>query len=174
MQLSKWMLAIGYGCLAITGACLLGRPRSPAAQPLEPITRVLAQDVGGGSAPTVVLLLNPQDCADRIEMLTAWNPLHQSGRVRVLGLVSDVSPDPHPLENIRSGVGTRFPLQSIDHDRMVSTLRGLNYASTPVALVLDSSGRLRMAVPLFEQNAAELVDAAMLQLQTLESPASTR
>jgi hypothetical protein len=150
------------------------RPGSPAARPLEPITHALAQEADGGSVPTVVLLLNPQDCADRIEMLTAWNPLHQSGRARVVGLVSDASPDPHALENIRSGVGTRFPLQSIAHDRMVSTLRGLNYASTPVAVVLDSKGRLRMAVPLFEQNAAGLAEAAMLQLQTLESPASTR
>lgn len=105
-------------------------------------------------------------------MLTAWNPLHQSGRVRVLGLVSDVSPDADALETIRSGVGTSFPLRPIAHDRMVAALRGLNYTSSPVALVLDSRGRLRMVVPLFEQNAAELTEAAILQLQTLAGPAT--
>jgi hypothetical protein len=166
------MLAIGYGCLAITSVWVLARPRSPAAQLLEPIERVLVQEGDRASVPTVVLLLNAQDCADRIEMLTAWNPLHQSGSVRVIGLVSDASPDPHALEAIRGGVGTRFPLRPIAHGRMVSTLRGLNYTSTPVALVLDSKKRLRMAIPLFEQNAAELTEAANLQLSSSERPAS--
>jgi hypothetical protein len=174
MQWSKWMLGVGYGCLAVTAVWLLARSALPTAQPLEPITHVLLHDESAASTPTVVLLLNPQDCADRIEMLTAWNPLHQSGRVRVVGLVSDISPDPAALETIRAGVGTRFPLQSIAHDHMVTALRGLNYASTPVALVLDSRRRLRMAVPLFEPNAAELVDAAMLQAKSLGVAMPTR
>jgi hypothetical protein len=172
MRLNRWLMAIGYGCLAITAALFLARPASPAAQPLELIARLLMQEKAGGSVPTVVLLLNPQDCADRIEMLTAWNPLHQSGRVRVLGLVSDVSPNADALETIRTGVGTRFPLQPIAHDRMVAALRGLNYTSSPVALVLDSRGRLRMVIPLFEKNAVELVKSAMPQLQTLDGPAT--
>jgi hypothetical protein len=173
MHLNRWLMAIGYGCLAVTAAMLFARSRSPAAQPLEPISHLLMQEEAGGSAPTVVLLLNPQDCADRIEMLTDWNPLHQLGRVRVVGLVSDVSPDPHALDNIRNGAGIRFPLRPIAHDHMVLALRGLNYTSTPVALVLDSRRRVRMAIPLFEQNAAELTEAAIHQLTNLGSPAAS-
>lgn len=67
MRLNRWLMAIGYGCLAVTAALLFARPDSPASQPLEVITRLLAQEKAGRSAPAVVLLLNPQDCADRIE-----------------------------------------------------------------------------------------------------------
>jgi hypothetical protein len=56
---------------------------------------------------------------------------------------------------------------------MIAALHGLNYRSTPVALVIDSRRRLRMAVPLFEQNASEAVAAASLQLESLQDRGST-
>lgn len=166
MVTSRWMLGIGYCCLALTIIWMSAQRGTRGEQPLGPITQAVRQEETAGAAPTVVLLLNPQDCASRIEALTAWNALHQSGRARVVGLVSNGSGDAGTLETIRSGAGMRFPLQPIAHRRMVTALRGLNYSSTPVALVLDSSHRLRMAVPLYEENAAAAARAVMLQLQS--------
>lgn len=160
------MLGIGYCCLALTVVWTAAQRGSRGEQPLEPITRAVQREKVPGSLPAVVLLLNPQDCASRVEALTAWNALHQSGRARVLGLVSGARPDAEVLETIRDGAGMRFPLQSIAHNRMVAALRGLNYSSTPVALVLDSRGRLRMAVPLYEESADAAAHAVMLQLQS--------
>lgn len=168
MPFARWSLAAGYGCLAVTIGFLLVRPSSRVAQPADLITAALDDAASSRAGSTIVLLLNPQDCAERIEALTAWNALHRSGQARVLGLVSDAPADPAALETIRDGAGIQYPLTTIRHDRMVAALHGLNYSSTPVALILDSRRRLRIAVPLYERDAGGLARAAMLQVEALQ------
>jgi hypothetical protein len=129
------------------------------------VSELVPAGTAGGRTPAVVLLLNPQDCADRIEALAAWNALHESGKARVVGLVSDVAGGPDALATIRQGAGLAFPLRPIAHRRMVSALLALNYTSTPVVLVMDPQDRLRMAVPLFEAGTEARVESVMREIQ---------
>lgn len=167
MRSVRWMLALGYACLALTAAWALRVSRAPAAGPWSAIAEQVPGSAAPAAGPMVVLLLHPRDCAERIEALSAWNAVHGTGRAPVFGLVSDGAAEPGALATLRAGAGLAFPLRPIAHRRMVAALRGLNVNSTPVAVVLDSQKRLRLAVPLYDTDPVAPVGAVTRTIEEL-------
>lgn len=167
MRSVRWMLAVGYGCLALTAAWALRVREAPVRDPWSAMSELVPGSAAPAAAPMVLLLLHPRDCAERIEALTAWNALHDSGRARVVGLVSDGAGASDALVAIGKGAGLEFPLRPISHRRMVAALRGLNYNSTPVLVVLDPQKRLRLAVPLYDRETAAPMRAVTRTIEEL-------
>jgi hypothetical protein len=167
MRSVRWMLATGYGCLVLTGAWVLWLRGASAENSWRAIAESISSPAAPGTAPVVVLLLNPRDCAERIEALAAWNTVHASGKARIVGLVSDGAGGLDALPTIRDGAGLAFPLQPVAHRRMVAALGGLNYRSTPVAVVLDPQMRIRIAVPLYDADVAAPVSAVTKALEDI-------
>ncbi|HEX8693251.1 MAG TPA: hypothetical protein VF746_12565 [Longimicrobium sp.] len=168
---SRVFLATGYVALAVTVAwtALHGRP---AAAPV--LAHSLPAVAAGRGAPVVAIVLHPQDCAGRIEALAAWNELHRSGLVKVVGLVSGAGGGPDALERIRRGVGIEFPLRSTSRAEVHGALRALNYRSTPMAVLLDAGNRVRSAVPLSEADARSAVEVIAAQARLLGEPRQVR
>ncbi|HEU4457418.1 MAG TPA: hypothetical protein VFR81_30390 [Longimicrobium sp.] len=162
--MTRAFIITGYLALAATLGIVALRP----AQPTTPVHLLARQAAGVEGTPVVAILLHPRDCADRVEALRAWNRIHRSGRARVVGLVAEGTGVSGELERIGRGAGLEFPLRYVEPRDFRQVLSSLNHRSTPLALLLDGGGQLRMAIPLEAGAPRAAVDLAAHHLSTLE------
>lgn len=119
----------------------------------------------------VAILLHPRDCAERVEALAAWNRIHRSGQVRVVGLVAEETGVLGELARISKGAGLDFPLHYVDARDLRQSLHSLNHRATPVAVLLDRDDRVRLAIPLDEVRPREIEAFVAAYIPRLSPPA---
>jgi hypothetical protein len=164
---TRAFIAAGYVALAATLALVVLRP----AEPVTPVHSLAAPTVGAAAdppPPVVAILLHPRDCADRVEALTAWNDIHRSGQARVVGLVAEGTGVSGELDRISRGAGISFPLRYVEARHFHPVLASLNYRTTPLAVLLDGAGRVRLTVPLDAGRARDAVNLVTQHLSSLE------
>ena len=164
---TRVLIVTGYVALAVTLALVVLRPSEPV-PPVHALAAPAPGDAAGSERPTVAILLHPRDCADRVEALTAWNDLHRSGKARVIGLVTEGTGVSGELDRISRGAGIGFPLRYVEARHFRQVLASMSYRATPLAVLLDGAGRVRLAVPLETGRPRNAVNMVAQHLSTLE------
>ena len=154
-------LLAGYAALfLITGLAwrLIGR--------LDAATRPWAE-VGGTAArlparPAILFLFRASDCALALRDLERWNALNRLGGVRVRGVVLD--PPAHlSLNDLARLERIGFPLRRARPRDVLPRLQALGVAVTPVSILLDRQGRVRLVLPAARQfDGFELIDSLLV------------
>ena len=104
-------------------------------------------DVEIDSRPVLVVLFQPEDCGLYSGLVRLWNELHEEGSVQAMGL--GIRFGRHDRESYRSWAGTHpdFPVRFDLGDAAERVMSALGQTHTPIAILLDSEGRVRMVVP---------------------------
>ncbi len=156
-------LLAGYAALfLITGLawCLTDR--------LDAATRPWAE-VGGSAAhlparPSILFLFRSSDCALAVRDIERWNALHRQGGVRVRGVVLDPPAGPS-LNDLARLEQIGFPLSRARPRDVLPRLQALGMPLTPVSILLDRQGRVRLVVPAARQfDGFELIDSVLTGL----------
>lgn len=151
--LDRTLLAGGVAALVGAWAVLLqgqGAPPTPVAEALGLSAAAPAPD----GALQVALLFQVADCSGSVEALGAWSQVHASRRATVTGYVLDAPESGETPEQLLRGAGLEFPLRRGERRELAALLPALGYASTPLVLVLDGEGRVRIAAPARELSPA--------------------
>jgi hypothetical protein len=152
-----WIIG-GYVCLLATAALGFRSLRAtPADLPQMP-SMLAAGD--SSSAPAVAVVFRLEDCSGSIERLAAWGGLSDAGTARVYGFVVDPPGDDAEVRRILDGSGIRFPVLAAQDRYFPRVLGALGFERTPVVLLFDREGRVRMAMPLDGRSGAEDVQRA--------------
>lgn len=165
-RLNRFFLVGGYVLLAATAALLLRAARAPG-HATAPPPDLTAGDTAG---PLVAVVFRLRDCGARIEQLTAWNPADGAAATRVVGYVTDPPRDGAEVTEVLSGSGIRFPVRRSGSEYFARLLPQLGYRKTPVAVVFDAAGQVRLAVPLDDGFKREHVRGILGFARSLAAP----
>lgn len=100
------------------------------------------------ASPAVVVVFSVQDCGTLVESLRFWNDSHQSDEVNVTGWVYGPRSTPASLSKVVRGAGLRFPVKIVEDGSLRGIRRTLGYGSGSFVVALNSSGHVRLALPL--------------------------
>lgn len=154
------------GCAALF---LLGALAWRLTNQLDDATRPWAEvlDLAGPadrSVPSVTLVFRMADCALAVRDIERWNVLSQQRRVRVRGVVLDL-PAGLPLIDLARHERIAFPLRRVRLRDVLPRLRALGIPYTPVSLILDRQGSVRLVLPAARQfDGYGLVDSLLMGL----------
>lgn len=135
---------------------------------LDAATRPWAE-VGGSAAhlparPSILFLFRSSDCALALRDIERWNALNRQGGVRVRGVVLD-PPAGLSLNDLARLERIRFPLRRARPQDVLSRLHALGMPLTPVSILLDRQGRVRLVLPAARQfDGFGLVDSLLVGL----------
>ena len=114
--------------------------------------------------PSVTLVFRVADCALALRDIERWNALHRQGAVDVRGVVLD-PPRELPLRHLARQERIAFPILTRRTREVVPRLRALGVPHTPVSLILDRQGRVRLVLPAARQiDGYGLVDSLLMGL----------
>jgi len=135
----------GLGALSLTLALAITVRRDRAAERrYEPMAGALA--MAGGAArngkPAIALVFRTGDCAARLDVVDELNQLAASGAASVTGFLLETRPSARLTADVQQANGIRFPVSAVSEESALS-FAALIHASTPIVMVLDSSGALR-------------------------------
>ena len=144
---SKILVALGF-------AILLGAFGWRAAQTASSFEKLgdepapfssLATDDGG---PAVVVVFSAQDCGTLVESLRFWNESHNNDRVNVTGWVYGRRTTAASLDKVVRGAGLQFPVKIVEDGSLHGIRRTLGYKTGSFVVALNSTGHVRLALPL--------------------------
>ena len=166
-----WLIG-GYACLLATAALGFRTLRAgPAGTPPAPALIIAADTV---STPAVAVVFRLEDCSGSIDRLAAWGALSDEGAARVYGFVVEPPGNDAEVRSILDGSGIRFPVLAAEHGYFEAVMASLGFTQTPVALVFDREGRVRMAMPLDGRSGAEDVQRATGVVRALAGAAAAK
>jgi hypothetical protein len=94
----------------------------------------------------VTYLFHPGDCPDASEVIDALDSLSAAGH-RVSGLMITNRGDGRDIGDVARAYRIRFPVKPVAPREAGLVLGALRYTRTPLAIVRDSSGAIRMLIP---------------------------
>lgn len=112
-----------------------------------PLMVLAAQD----TTPRILLAFRLADCGTRISALRAWNGAKEAG-LDVRGVVLEVSEHNDTLARLLDGAGLEFPVAADREHRVAQALSAAGFHKTPVAIVIDPHGRMRLVDYLSDTN----------------------
>jgi hypothetical protein len=153
-----WLVG-GYACLLATAVLgfrgVRARPQS------EPVQPSVLSSAARAITPAVAVVFRLEDCSGSIDRLAAWNELAERGEARVYGFVLDAAgQDAAAIRKALEGSGLRFAISPAPKGYFEQVIATDGFARTPLALVYDQAGRVRMVVPLEGRSGAEDVRSA--------------
>ncbi|HET9293855.1 MAG TPA: hypothetical protein VFO06_06135 [Gemmatimonadales bacterium] len=114
--------------------------------------------------PSILFLFRVSDCALALRDIERWNALNQQGGVRVRGVVLD-PPAGLSLDDVARLERIGFPLRHARPRDVLPRLQALGVPRTPVSLLLDRQGRVRLVLPAVRQlDGFGLVDSLLVGL----------
>lgn len=130
----------------------------------------------GAAAPTLLFVFQPGDCPNHAALLGSWTELHKARRVRALAIGLGFPSDSASLEELARSAGLDFPFRSDLAAQAERLLFGLGYRRTPVTVLLDRMGRVRLALaspddPAARREAVRLVGEQADRLRREPTPA---
>jgi hypothetical protein len=134
---------------------------------LDAATRPWAE-VGGTAhlpaRPTILFLFRASDCALALRDIERWNVLQDAGVINVRGVVLD-PPRRLPLDDLARLERIAFPIREARQRDLLPRLHALGVRHTPISLVLDRQGRVRLVLPAARQfDGFGLVDSLLVGL----------
>jgi hypothetical protein len=135
---------------------------------LEAATRPWAE-VGGSAShlparPSILFLFRASDCALALRDIERWNGLHRQGIIDVRGVVLD-PPRTLLLDDLARLERIAFPIRGARPADVLPRLRALGVPNTPVSLILDRQGSVRLVLPAARQvDGFGLVDSVLAGL----------
>lgn len=147
--MARACLAVGTRALLPLSACLLllSGLRLYGSMQLERSHRALSiAERIAGDGPLLLLAFQLADCPDHTALLGGWEDLQRTGQVRVVGAVVDAHSDTLRAERTLRPLGLEFPLRFDLAAPLRTLLLRLGYGRTPVGLLFDAQGRLRLVV----------------------------
>ena len=138
-------LAIAY----LAGAVLLGHGIWRHGRNTPPAAERLVRDLSAGEdpGPTLLFIFRPDDCAGFSGLIDRWGELHRSGALRVVGVGTRFSNRTRRALEERDPETPGFPVR-YDLARLAERLMSVaGHTTTPTSLLLDGTGRLRLAIP---------------------------
>jgi hypothetical protein len=163
-QAGRCRLPLLAGCSAL---CLLAGLAWRLSTSLEAATRPWAE-IGGPAQsparPTILFLFRASDCALALRDIERWNVLQNPGVIDVQGVVLD-PPRRLPLDRLARLERIAFPIRDARRRDILPRLHALGVRHTPVSLVLDRQGGVRLVLP-----AARRADEFALVDSVLASP----
>ncbi len=120
----------------------------PAAADTSPAARdALPTPASAARLPTLLLVFQAGDCPSHGWLLDAWTALHDRSAVRALAVGLGFPRDTSAARRLAEEAGLRLPFRP-DLARSAERLMlGLGFRRTPVTLLLDPAGRVRLALP---------------------------
>ena len=94
----------------------------------------------------ITYLFHPGDCPDASEVIDALDSLSAAGH-RVSGLMVTSRSDGRDISDVTRAYRILFPVRPVAPRDAGLVLGALRYTRTPIAIVRDSSGAIRMLVP---------------------------
>jgi hypothetical protein len=114
--------------------------------------------------PSVTLVFRMAECALALRDIERWNALHRQGAIDVRGVVLD-PPRGLPLNDLTRQERITFPILTGRTREVGPRLRALGVANTPVSLILDRQGSVRLVLPAARQlDGFGLVDSLLAGL----------
>ena len=120
----------------------------------------MPQPRSGSSKVMVTYLFHPSDCPDATEVIDALDSLAATGH-QINGLMVTSNADEKDISDVSRAYRIHFPVKAIGRRDAGLVLGALRYARTPLAIVRDSSGAIRLIIP---GRAAAPTAAQMLSL----------
>lgn len=142
-RLTRGMPLVVAAALVFGGALRWGEARAST----DP--RGLAAALGHGAAdePTLLFVFQAADCPSYGPLMEAWTSLERRGLVRAVAVGLDFPEDTAAARALarNAGLGVSFrPDLARPAERLIL---GLGFRRTPVTLLLDRRGRVRLALP---------------------------
>jgi hypothetical protein len=169
LRSNRLWIAGGYLCLLATA--LLGFRSVRAAPAAVEMPAMLAAG-DSTTLPAVAVVFRLEDCSGSIDRLAAWGAVRDAGDARVYGFVVQPPGDDAQVRRTLDGSGIRYPVLAAPDAYFQRVIGWMGFTRTPVALVFDRDGRVRMALPLDGRSGAEDVQRARELLRALASPAA--
>lgn len=157
-------LLAGYAALFLTAGLAwrltdrLDAATRPWAEVLDPVGPAHRR------VPSITLVFRMTDCALALRDIERWNALYRQGTVDVRGVVLD-PPRKLSLRHLARRERIAFPILPGRMREVVPRLRALGVPQTPVSLIIDRQGSVRLVLPGARQfDGFGLVDSVLAGL----------
>lgn len=152
---TAWLLAAAG---AVSAALRWGEARAV----LEP--NVFAEALGSGTShlPTLLLVFQARDCPSHGALLQVVSALNQRGAVHGVAVGLDFPKDTSAARRLAEEAGLTLPFRSDLAPAAERLILGLGFRQTPVTLLLDGDGRVRLALPAPKDAAGRRVTERVL------------
>lgn len=114
--------------------------------PAGPDPQLLA--LAGGGPPVLLLAFQQGDCGTYARGLASWNEVARSGEARVTAVGIRFPDEPLVRTEVVGALALEYPVRFDLARTGERLLLRLGYRRTPVAMLLDRSGRVRLSFPL--------------------------
>lgn len=106
----------------------------------------MPEPLGKAGRVLVSYVFHPDDCPDAAEFIDVLNELADSG-AQINGLMVTRVADTMAIRTIASAYRIRFPVRPLTPRGAGLVLGALRHMRTPLAIVRDSTGAIRMVIP---------------------------
>lgn len=139
----RLLLGIGFLALAIVAGFLVSLvSRDDSAGAFE----LMGHVEGDTTRPAVAVVLQLADCPELLGQLAELSDHHTKGELNVTGFVVDAVDDSQ-IAGALGPTSISFPLRPAQELSIVRAVRDIGYRNTPMILIFDEMGRLRLASP---------------------------
>jgi len=138
---SKALLTGAVVMLALSAWRIVNRPSI--LWHLRPLPSVSS---ASGSDGALLVIYQAKDCASHAAFIERWNRLHRPGAFEVVGVPLDAD-NPAPwAQRALEDLAPTFPIRAELGEAARSIIAGMQAGPTPLAVLVDASGRPKMVV----------------------------
>lgn len=143
MRPARQVYPLFLSVLLLTAYGIVWRHAYDSRHALDPATPA---QTGKGAHVLVSYVFHPDDCPDAAEFIDVLNELAKGGE-QIDGLMVTRTSESPTVREIAAAYRIRFPVRRLSTRDAGLLLGALRHTRTPVAIVRDSTGAIRMVIP---------------------------
>lgn len=141
--LTRGVPLMAAAALAMSGALRWGEARGGT----DPAGLAAALGHGVADEPTLLFVFQAADCPSYGPLMEAWTSLKRRGVVRAVAVGLDFPGDTAVARALAQSAGLELPFRPDLAGPAERLILNLGFRRTPVTLLLDRGGRVRLALP---------------------------